>query len=209
MAIQFVGGTTTTYTDPTVTTTTTGTTTTTTTDTTTSTPFSSDSFTLGTVGSVVAKAGGAGAGAFVSGAAVGASMRTTATAVKANGLLAVGKNLAAVGGGFRAALPAIGKGLGIGVVVNAGVSGIINGIGVLTNKITGKEALGNVVADTVTGVGTSALAIGAGGLVMAAAAALPFAPILAVGAGIAAAVGGDFLFKKTGLWDKIKSMVTG
>lgn len=206
MAIQFVNGTTPTYTDPTTTTTTTSTTG----GTTTSTPFGADSLNvIGSVGSVVAKGAGAGASVFVGGAAVGATMKTTGAAIKANGLFSVGKNLGAIGSGFKAALPAIGKSLGIGAAVNAGVSGIVNGIGVLTGKITGKEAIGNVVADSVTGVATTGLAIGAGGLVMATAAALPFAPVLAIGAGIAAAVGGDFLFKKTGLWDKIKSMVTG
>jgi hypothetical protein len=116
-------------------------------------------------------------------------------------------------GGFRAAMPSILKGTGMGAAVSGIVSAGINGYRALvTKEISGRQAMGEIAADTATGALTSLGGLGLGAAVVGIAGTmlggLPLA-ILGTAAGIAGSLLTDRLLNKTGIRDGIRDAVAG
>ena len=126
-------------------------------------------------------------------------------------------------GGIRAALPAalewgkgflntMGRATGLSALISGGISAVSNTIGVLAGRVTGRDAVGNVAADTTSGaVSGIGAAFSSAGAVMIASAFTPLAPLtvpLAIGAGVLGAIGSDQLFKVSGAYNWVKEKVS-
>lgn len=103
------------------------------------------------------------------------------------------------------------SGVKLGSLIGGGVSALVNGFNVVTGKSTGKEAMGSVVADTVTaGISGGAGALGAGfsslWLGMAGVGGVT-GLVLASGVGIVGAVASQYLLQKSGIYDSLKEKV--
>ena len=178
------------------------------------------------IGSMVGHGLGGGVAAFFSAGKIVQSFKDAKTATVAADAAKAADASAKVGmmtkmtggikgmlGGFKAALPAIGKGVGLGAAVSGIVSAGVNGYrAFVTKDITTQQAVGNVVADSVTGGITSLGALGlSAGVVALAGTALAGLPltILGIGAGIAGALLTDRLVAATGLRDGIAKSIGG
>lgn len=103
------------------------------------------------------------------------------------------------------------QGAKYGTIIGGAVSSVVNAYNVITGKSTGKEAIGTVVADTVTaGISGAGGALTGGfaslGLGMIGIGGIP-GLVLASGIGLLGAVGSQFLLQKTGIYNSIKEKV--
>jgi hypothetical protein len=103
------------------------------------------------------------------------------------------------------------QGAKYGTIIGGAVSSVVNAYNVITGKVSGKEAVGTVAADTVTaGISGASGALTGGfaslGLGMIGMGGIP-GLIVASGVGLAGAVGVQFLLQKTGIYNSIKEKV--
>ena len=130
-------------------------------------------------------------------------------------------NAIKTGAGTKAVLSGL-KGVGVGVLKGTGISalvsgifsGVSNGIGVFTGRITKADAAGSIAADVANGAVSGAGGALVGGVAMAGLTALGMTAglpltLLAGGATLLGSYLGDKLFKKTGAYDKIFNTVSG
>ena len=101
-----------------------------------------------------------------------------------------------------------------GALFSGVISGVINGFQVLTGQKRLSEGVGTVAADTASGAVAGATGAAVSGLALAAAGAfgltagLPLT-LIGIGGGLLGAIVGDKIFKGTGIYDGIKSIITG
>lgn len=147
-------------------------------------------------------------GAALAGGA-GAGIGVVANAGSFTGVSKAASLAAKVGGGAKAVALAGLKSTGVGAVIGGAVSALEYGF---KDGLTGKQKAGHIVADTVgggvAGAGGALLA-GTVGALGAAAMGGILGPVLIVGAGVAGALGSEFLFKKSGLRAWIYDKISG
>lgn len=187
--------------------------------------FSVDNLDIGKIGGTIGSGIGGGVAAFFQAKNVatafgaGKAATTAATAARVaetgNKLSFLGKvsnGVKGMVGGFKAALPNLAKGAGIGAAVSGVVSAGINGFRAINGEITGRQFAGEVVADTVVGglssLGGLGLAAGVTALAGTILGGLPLA-ILGVGAGIAGSLLADKAMDKLGVRSGIRGLIAG
>jgi hypothetical protein len=190
------------------------------------TALGTDSMDIGGIGGMVGHGIGGGVAAFFQAKNVASAFSTARQAAVAGRAAKAAEAGAKIGfmtkisggvkgilGGFRAAMPSILKGTGMGAAVSGVISAGINGYRALvTKEISGRQAMGEIAADTVTGAVTSLGGLGLGAAVVGIAGTmlggLPLA-ILGTAAGIAGSLLTDRILNKTGIRDGIRDAVAG
>jgi hypothetical protein len=185
-----------------------------------------DSMDIGGIGGMVGHGIGGGVAAFFqagktatafaggkAAVSAAASAKAAATGAKVSLFSKIGTGAKGILGGVKAAFPHMLKGAGMGAAVSGVVSAGINGYRALvTKEITGRQAMGEIAADTVTGAVSSVGGLALGAAVVGVAGTmlggLPLA-ILGTAAGIAGSLLTDRLLNKTGIRDGIRDAVAG